>query len=94
MSAYVIVIIHKMKSEEAFAEYRKFAADAIAKHGGSVVVRPSAPVTLDGTAETPSLITLLSFPSTEAAENWRNDPELKELHAQRHKGIDATIYAF
>jgi uncharacterized protein (DUF1330 family) len=94
MSVHVAILIHKMKDEAAFAEYRKSAASAIAKHGGSLVAPPSKPIKLDGTSETPAFITLLSFPSKDAAESWRNDPELIELHAQRHAGIEATIFAF
>ena len=83
-----------MKDDAVFAEYRKSAAGAIAKHGGSLVVPPSPPIKLDGPDNTPAFITLLSFPSKEAAETWRNDPELNELHALRNAGIEATIYAF
>jgi uncharacterized protein (DUF1330 family) len=94
MPVHVAIMIHKMKNEAAFAEYRKSAASAIAKHGGSLIKPTSQPLKLDGTGETPAFITLLSFPSKEAAELWRNDPELIELHAQRNAGIEATIYAF
>ena len=94
MSVYVTIMIHKMKDEAAFAEYRKSAAGAIAKHGGALVAPPSKPLVLDGTGEPPAFITLLSFPSKESAQAWRNDPELIELHAQRNTGIEATIYVF
>ena len=94
MTTNVVIIIHKMKDAGAFAEYRKSAANAIAKHGGSLVTPPSTPIQLDGSGQTPAFITLLSFLSKEAAEAWRNDPDLTELHAQRNAGIDATIYAF
>ncbi len=94
MSAHVAIIIHKMKDEAAFAEYRKSAGAAIAKHGGALVAPPSKPLQLDGSGDIPAFVTLLSFPSKEAAEAWRNDPELDELHAQRNAGIEATIYAF
>lgn len=94
MSAYAAIIIHSMRDEAAFAEYRKSAAAAIAKHGGALIAPPSKPIVLDGEGRTPAFITLLSFPSKEAAEAWRNDPELLDLHAQRNVGIDATIYAF
>lgn len=94
MSAYVTIIIHRMKDEAAFAEYRKSAAGAIAKHGGALVAPPSKPVVLDGAGEIPAFITLLSFPTKEAAQAWRDDPELIDLHSQRNAGIEATIYAF
>ena len=94
MSAYVTILIHKMKDEAAFAQYRSSAAVAIAKHGGALVAPPSEPIKLDGSDETPALITLLSFPSKAAAEAWRNDPELIDVHAKRNEGIEATIYAF
>lgn len=94
MSAHVAIIIHKMKDEAAFAEYRKSAAEAIAKHGGALVPPPSKPLQLDGSGEVPAFINLLTFPSKDAAEAWRNDPALVALHAQRNTGIEATIYAF
>lgn len=94
MKSHVAIIIHNIKDEAAFAEYRKSAGTAIAKHGGALVAPPSKPVMLDGTGALPAFITLLTFPSKEAAAAWRNDPELIELHAQRNAGIEATIYAF
>jgi len=94
LSAHIAILIHKMKDEAAFAEYRKSAQAAIAKHGGALVAPPSKPIVLDGVGETPAFITLLSFPSKEAAQAWRDDPELIDLHAQRNAGIEATIYAF
>jgi uncharacterized protein (DUF1330 family) len=94
MTAHVAIIIHKMKDEVAFAENRKSAAATIAKHGRALVTPPSKPIMLAGKHETPALIALLSFPSREAAQEWRDDPELIDLHAQRNAGIDAAIHAF
>ena len=42
----------------------------------------------------PKAIVLLSFPSKAAAQAWRNDPELQDIHAMRNAGVDMTVYAF
>lgn len=94
MPTYAIVIIHKVKDEAKFSDYRKVAAEALAKHGGSILAPPSSPIKLDGDDAVPSSIVMLSFLSKAAAENWRKDPELQAVHALRNAGIDATIYAF
>ena len=62
MSVYVTIMIHKMKDEAAFAEYRKSAAGAIAKHGGALVAPPSKPLVLDGTGEPPAFYHAAFFP--------------------------------
>ena len=93
MTVYGIGIVHSVKDETKFGEYRKIAAEALAKHGGEIVLPPSPPVTLDGT-DKPKAIVLLSFPSKAAAQAWRNDPELQDIHAMRNAGVDMTVYAF
>ena len=93
MAVYGIGIVNSLKDEATFSEYRKVAADALAKHGGKIVVPPSAPITLDGD-DNPKALVLLSFPSKAAAQAWRDDPELQDIHAMRNAGVDMTIYAF
>jgi len=93
MPVYGVGIVHSLKDEATFGEYRKVAAEALAKHGGKVVVPPSPPATLDGD-DSPKAIVLLSFPSKAAAQAWRDDPELQDVHAMRNAGVNMTIYAF
>ena len=93
MPVYGIGIVNSLKDEAAFGEYRKVAAEALGKHGGKIVVPPSPPTTLDGD-DNPKAIVLLSFPSKAAAQAWRDDPDLQDIHAMRNAGVDMTIYAF
>ena len=93
MPVYGVGIVHSLKDEATFGEYRKVAAEALAKHGGKIVVPPSPPATLDGD-DSPKAIVLLSFPTNAAAQAGRDDPELQDVLAMRNAGVDMTIYAF
>jgi|TARA_B110000116_G_scaffold129777_1_gene112622 uncharacterized protein (DUF1330 family) len=93
MAIYGVGILHSVKDAETFGKYREIANEALAKHGGEIVVPPSPSITLDG-ADNPQMIVLLSFPSKAAAQAWRDDPELQDIHAMRNSGVDMSIYAF
>lgn len=77
--------------KEALGAYREKAAEALAKHGGSVVTADPEPLVLETASETPNLAAVLSFPSPDAAKAWINDPELTDVHALRNKGGKSTI---
>lgn len=77
--------------KDALGAYREKAAEALAKHGGSVVGADPEPTVLEAAGDTPSVIALLAFPSADAAKAWREDPELAEVHALRNKGGKSTI---
>jgi uncharacterized protein (DUF1330 family) len=92
MVQFVVGILKSLKDSEKMAEYRKVAADALAKHGGVIVVAPTKPERVEGDAEAPQAIVLLSFPSAAAARAWRDDPALAEIHALRHAGADISFF--
>ena len=77
--------------KESFAAYREKAAEALAKHGGSVVAADPEPLVLDAADSSPDIAALLSFPTIEAAKAWRNDPDLADIHALRTKAGKSTI---
>jgi uncharacterized protein (DUF1330 family) len=77
--------------KETLGAYREKAADALAKHGGSVVAADPAPLVLEAASDKPDLAALLSFPNVEAAKAWREDPALTDVHALRNKGGKSTI---
>ncbi|WP_298816008.1 DUF1330 domain-containing protein [uncultured Roseibium sp.] len=77
--------------KETLGAYRKKAADALAKHGGSVVAADPEPLVLEAAIDTPNIAALLSFPDTKAAQAWHADPDLAEIHALRNKGGKSTI---
>jgi uncharacterized protein (DUF1330 family) len=77
--------------KETLGAYRERAAEALAKHGGSVVAADPAPLVLETASDKPDLAALLSFPTVEAAKAWREDPALTAVHALRNKGGKSTI---
>ncbi len=92
MACITVGILRGVKDEATFAEYRTVAADALAKHGGTIVIPPSPPTVLDGD-DAPAAVVVLEFPDKESAEAWRNDPELASVHAMRNSGVDMDILA-
>lgn len=77
--------------KETLGAYREKAAEALAKHGGSVVAADPDVTVLEAAGDTPNIAALLSFPSVDAAKAWREDPALADIHALRNKGGKSTI---
>lgn len=77
--------------KESLGAYREKAAEALAKHGGSVIATEPAPLVLEAASEKPDMAALLSFPNADAAKAWREDPTLANIHALRNKGGKSTI---
>jgi uncharacterized protein (DUF1330 family) len=92
MTQYVVGHLESLKDAEKMAAYRSVAVDALAKHGGKIVVPPTKPERIEGDAESPQAIVLLSFPSAAAVRAWRDDPALAEVHALRHAGADISFF--
>ena len=90
MTVQAIVMIYVF-DKEALAQYREVAGDALAKHGGKLVAAGPSPAVLEAAMDEPNVMALLEFPSLEAAQSWRNDPELEAVHALRNKGGKSTI---
>lgn len=91
MSIFAVALVTP-KDPETFAKYRDVAGEALGKHGGRVATVLQDPVRLEGSVATPKAIALLEFPNVQAAHNWHNDPELKNIHALRTGGADVSIF--
>lgn len=78
-------------NKEALAAYREKAGEALAKHGGSLVSASPNPSLLEGESSLPSMLAVLSFPDTEAAQAWIRDPELAPVHALRNKSGRSVV---
>lgn len=92
MAEYVIGLLKSFRDSERMAEYKAVAADALAKHGGKIVVPPTAPEKIEGDAEAPEAIVVLSFPNAASARAWSDDPELASVHAMRRAGADISFF--
>ena len=56
MTQYVVGLLKAITNSGRMAEYRAVAADALAKHGGKIVVPPTPPERIEGPAEAPAAI--------------------------------------
>lgn len=92
MVQFVVGHLKSIKDIAKMGEYRKVAADALAKHGGKIVVPPTKPECIEGAAEAPQAMLLLSFPSSDDARAWRDDPSLADIHALRYAGADISFF--
>lgn len=81
----------KIENPEALASYREGAAEALARHGGSVITATPHPTALDGSPDMPDMAALLSFPTKDAAQAWINDPNLQTLHTLRRSAGTTEI---
>ena len=90
MTTFAIATL-RVKNPETLAAYREKAADALARHGGSVAQASTELSLIEGTGPLPDGVAVLSFPDREAARAWINDPELASTHALRTQGADTQI---
>ncbi|MEJ8473998.1 DUF1330 domain-containing protein [Roseibium algae] len=90
MTVQAIALI-TVTNKDILAKYRDVAGQALAKHGGRVVAGDPDPTVLEAAFDAPNIAALLEFPSVEAAQNWRNDPSLADIHALRNTGGKSTI---
>jgi uncharacterized protein (DUF1330 family) len=90
MTAYLILELD-IQNSEAMVEYREKAGAILEAHGGRYLVRGGAYETLEG-GWAPPRITVVAFPSYEAALGFYHSEAYKPLLSQRlaagsYKGI-------
>ncbi len=83
--AYVLLQFN-IDDPETFGRYRQGAAPTIVANGGKVLVAANKTDLREG-ALPASLVTIIEFPSREAAETWYASPEYSAVH---HLRTDAT----
>ncbi|WP_299370238.1 DUF1330 domain-containing protein [uncultured Tateyamaria sp.] len=91
MTTHAVAIL-QVTNPDSLAQYRDKAADALAKHGGSVVQASADLKQIDGTAAAPTVMAVLQFPDRDAADAWINDPDLADVHALRRNSGNSDIY--
>jgi uncharacterized protein (DUF1330 family) len=75
----------------ALDAYREKAGAALARHGGKVEAATGAARAIDGSPSIPDAAALLSFPNSEAALAWVDDPDLAEVHNLRRSAGASDI---
>ncbi|WP_442807530.1 DUF1330 domain-containing protein [Trinickia soli] len=81
MTAYVVVEV-EIHDAEAFAAYRQSGLPTIARHGGRVLARSDAAVSLEGGWHPPRIV-IVEFPSVEAAQRWHASSEYQAARKLR-----------
>lgn len=90
MTAYMIADI-KVTNNDWVPEYAATAHEFVHKHGGRYLSRSGNVKTLEGHPPETSLIAIMAFPSTVAAEAFLSDPGYAPLLAARRKGSESRF---
>jgi uncharacterized protein (DUF1330 family) len=81
MAAYLIARV-EVTNPDAYENYKKLAADAIAKYDGRYLARGGRMETLEGEEESRRLV-IVVFPTLEHAKMFYDSPEYQEAKAAR-----------
>jgi uncharacterized protein (DUF1330 family) len=90
MAAYVIADI-KVTSDKWVPAYAASVHELVHKHGGKYLSRSGNVKTLEGKPLDTSLIALMEFPSTKAAEAFVNDPKYAPFVTARQNGSESRF---
>ena len=90
MTVYVIADV-KVTDDRWVPAYAASVHDIVHKHGGKYLARSRNVKTLEGKPLDTTLIALLQFPSTEAAEAFISDPEYAPHAKARQSGSDSRF---
>jgi uncharacterized protein (DUF1330 family) len=90
--AYVLLQFN-VNDQETFDRYRRGAAPTILSKGGKVLAA-AAPTDVREGALPAGLVTIVEFPSREAAETWYASPEYEAVHHLRHDATSAGSLVF
>jgi uncharacterized protein (DUF1330 family) len=90
MTAYVIADI-KVTNDKWVPAYAASVHDLVHKHGGKYLSRSGHVKTLEGKPLDTTLIAIMEFPTTMAAQAFVNDPQYAPYVAARQAGSDSRF---
>ena len=90
MSAYLIADV-KVNDDKWVPGYAASVHNLVRKHGGKYLSRSDNVKTLEGKPLDTTLIALMEFPSTTAAEAFVHDPEYAPFIAARQGGSESRF---
>ena len=91
MPAYLVVQV-RVTDPKRYDQYRPVAAAAIAKHGGTYIVRGGPAETLEGaTSAQPARHVVIEFPSLDAARRFWKSPDYEAAKGIRAGAADMTV---
>ena len=87
--AFVVMETH-VTDPAGFTEYVRHEPAALGAYHGSILTR-ALPEAREGTPPD-GVVTLIGFPSAQAANQWFNSPEQASLAALRQKAATSRVY--
>jgi uncharacterized protein (DUF1330 family) len=90
MTAFIIADV-KVTDDKWVSEYAAAVHDIVHKHGGKYLSRSGDIKVLEGKPLDTTLIAIVQFPSTEAAEAFANDPEYARFAKARQDGSESRF---
>jgi uncharacterized protein (DUF1330 family) len=90
MTAYVIADI-KVTDDKWVPAYAASVHELVHKHGGKYLSRSGNVKTLEGNPLDTSLIAIMAFPSSKAAEAFVSDPNYAPYVAARRNGSESRF---
>jgi uncharacterized protein (DUF1330 family) len=94
MSVLMVAIMH-ISDKTWMKSYLENVHEILAEHGGRSVARSKDVLRVEGhEGPLPDRVTILSFPSMQAAEAFLADPRYEPYHKQRLSGSTSEILMF
>ena len=90
--AYVLLQFN-LDDPEKFDRYRRGAAPTVVANGGKMLVAAGNTDVREGSLPA-SLVSIVEFPSREAAEAWYASPEYEAVHHLREEATSAASLVF
>jgi uncharacterized protein (DUF1330 family) len=93
MSKAYVLLQFNLDAPEKFISYRQHAAPTIQSHGGKVLVAAAAADVREGSLPAKQ-VTVIEFPSRDAAEAWYGSSEYADFKHLRHEATSMGSLAF
>jgi uncharacterized protein (DUF1330 family) len=89
MTVYIVAQL-KFTRRELYNRYQSRFADVFRKFKGRLLAADEQPAVLEGDWERDKVV-ILSFPDDEAAREFHDSPEYREIAEDRKAGADAVV---
>ena len=89
MKAYVVSDI-AVTDPELFEQYKLLSAPTVERHGGRFLVRGGGLTVVEGDWS-PRRLTIIEFPSRDAAVAWIESDEYRPARAVRHRSAETNL---
>ena len=93
MSAVYALNLFDLAPNDDYKAYSRRSVDAVGKHGGRVVALGRLSTDAASEGDTPrQVLVLVEWPSTEAFQAFKDDPDHVDLHPLRENGTQNYLW--